>query len=140
MYKELPGVYSVNRNFDIVNGSKFVILKPKNGELLMVTSSNEMYHAQAVLSFMKENNISSVVLSGGGLFNAREKITVFRSESGSFGKSSVYDQTEVVKQIERFDGGNDNTLFVDGHCGVSINNGGGKNYTLSEMEDALRSA
>ncbi len=133
-YKESEGI-TVNRTVNALS-YKYVILKPKGGELLALVSNTifHEYHANAVQAFMEENEIDEVKISGGGKVISSEDTCKFFSSSGSFGACSVYDIAEVIKVFSNLSGIEKTKVSVEGHLGKRISEGGGKTYTLDDIK------
>lgn|GEM_PF-6841114 len=138
-YKEGHG-FTINRVNKTAQTFKYVILKPKNGELLTLVSNTSIYeyHAYAVRAFMIENNIEEVVISGGGTIISDEESRSYYSSSGSFGSCSVYDIAEVDKIFINPADKEVKRISVEGHLGKSISDNGGKTYSMKNIEYEVR--
>lgn len=134
--------FTINRVLKIGQTYKYMILKPKGGELLTLVSDTSMlpYHAHAVSEFMQANNIDEVTISGGGKLISYSDCRYYTESSGSFGSCSVHDIFEANKAFidQSPEKVVDKRVRAEGHLGKPISENGGKTYSMKDIEIEVR--
>jgi hypothetical protein len=111
---------------------KFVMLKGLDGTLCMLLMEEDRpfsYHAEGVLSYMKENKLTEIVINGGGVVTFKRGSCFFNQFSYAFGGANEEEVKEFANNIWK-------NLQFESSLGRQRESGiaQGKTYSLREIQ------